>query len=136
MAYKELPPPDMMKRLVRINAKTGLMFWKPRKASDFAHCTDPVKYRDNWNKRYAGKQCFCTVYHKGHLGGKIYRINLFANRVAWCLYYGEWAQHSITHKNGDYADNRKANLVRGKDGWRDKELVCAATERIKKWLLD
>lgn len=35
---------------------------------------------------------------------------IFAHRVAWCHYYGEWPKQLIDHINMDRSDNRIANL--------------------------
>lgn len=35
---------------------------------------------------------------------------LYAHRVAWALYTGEWPKHEIDHINGIRSDNRIANL--------------------------
>jgi len=37
---------------------------------------------------------------------------LFGHRIAWMLYYGEWPDGEIDHKDGDGNNNRIANLRR------------------------
>ena len=58
-----------------------------------------------------GGSRFRTVHSAGYYTGcvkyKVYK----AHRVAWALYYGEWPDKFVDHKNGDGFDNSISNLM-------------------------
>jgi len=50
------------------------------------------------------------MHTQGYRNGCIDGISLYAHRVAWALYFGEWPDGEIDHINHDHADNRICNL--------------------------
>lgn len=48
--------------------------------------------------------------NQGYLRINIDGRSYYNHQLAWCLYYGAWAEGEIDHINGDRSDNRKENL--------------------------
>lgn len=74
------------------NPETGLIFWK-KKRSNRTNLSEPVG-SNNGN---------------GYLVAFFHKKKIYNHRLAWYLYYGEWAKE-IDHVNRDRADNRIENL--------------------------
>jgi len=93
---KDLPSPELLRKLLRYEPKTGKLFWLPRKNDK------------SWTKRWAGKEAgsFSSRYVKIDVMGK----SILGHRVAWAIYFGSWPNDDIDHKNGDTHDNRISNL--------------------------
>ena len=47
---------------------------------------------------------------EGYIGVWIGGVNFLAHRIAWFLYYGEWPEEEIDHRNRIKTDNRITNL--------------------------
>lgn len=74
------------------NPDTGVLTWK----------TIGVGRPKSGKAGYINKRGYCIV----GLDHKMYRVH----RVAWLLTHGEWPTSTIDHINGDFSDNRLANL--------------------------
>ena len=101
-----LPPPSLLRQLLRYEGQTGDLFWLPRDITHFGRI-GPCK---TWNSRYADKSAFTSVdrhgYKQGHIKGRVYR----AHRVIWAMVAGEWPAAFVDLINGARADNTWANL--------------------------
>lgn len=97
--------PGFLSEILKYDPLTGKLFWKERPVSMFSNS----RACRSWNSRYAGKEAF-TADLNGYRQGMINYRTLYAHRVAWAIYYGEWPTDQIDHINCDRSDNRIANL--------------------------
>lgn len=106
MAERELPSPELLRKLLRYEPETGKLFWLERPREFFTSERESKR----WNGRYSGKEAFTSKNDKGYFGGKIGRRTFTAHRVAWALHYGEWPDQDIDHIDGNRANNKIYNL--------------------------
>jgi hypothetical protein len=83
-----------LRRCVDYNPETGVLVWR-EKYSRFS----PIK---------VGSEIGSP--NKSGLHFSFARKDLLCHRVAWFLYYGEWPETFLDHKNGCPKDNRLQNL--------------------------
>lgn len=95
---RDLPSPELLRKLLRYDPETGKLFWKPRNE------------RVQWDARWAGKEAFTNLSLNGYKFGRIYYKGYFAHRVAWAISFQEWPNGQIDHINGIRHDNRIKNL--------------------------
>lgn len=110
MKRPEIPVEDL-RRLLRCEPETGLLFWLPRTSdlfSDGAHTAEHTCAK--WNSKNAGRLAF-TARSSGGMEGRIFRRAYRAHRVIWALVHGEWPEE-VDHINRDNTDNRLCNLRR------------------------
>ena len=96
---KDLPSPELLRKLLRYEPDTGKLFWRHREGAP-----------QRWNSRYVGKQALATISSSGYPHGQILRNDLLAHRVIWAIQNGSWPIDEIDHINGDVCDNRIENL--------------------------
>lgn len=87
---------ERLKEAFDYDPQTGRLIWR---------------YKANRNSSLAsvGRDAGCVCgqgYIVIKLGGVLYQ----AHRLVWLYVYGEWAPHSIDHRDGDRANNRIDNL--------------------------
>ena len=103
---KELPSPELLRKLLRYEPETGKLFWMPRPLEMFA----TKNAFGTWNTRWANAEAFTSIdgrgYKQGHFSGK----HLRAHRVVWAVHFGSWPKNEIDHINGNRSDNRIENL--------------------------
>lgn len=105
----ELPPTELLRKLLRYEPETGKLFWKERSVDMFSDGKQTAEHNcASWNEKYAGKEAF-TAGDRGYKQGLILGRNYKAHRVIWALVNGEWPDN-IDHINGIRDDNRIDNL--------------------------
>jgi len=106
MAARELPDPELLRKLLRYEPETGKLFWLPRPVELFPD----ARACKVWNTRYSGCEAFKTVDTDGYKTGRLFTIGTKAHRVIWAIVYGVWPSEQIDHINGNPSDNRLVNL--------------------------
>lgn len=122
---KELPSPELLRKLLRYEPETGKLFWREREPSVLGEALSHCKV---WNRKHAFKETMTTRDAKGHLRGWLLGVQMPAHKVIWAIVYGRWPSGIIKHANGDAGDNRIANLVATKDEDRLKLLGTFASK--------
>lgn len=120
MAENSLPPPELLRQLLRYEPETGKLFWRERPIEMFNSNRD-WKW---WNGRFAGKDAFTAVRNDGYLVGTIMGHFYRAHRVIWVIVTGSWPKDQIDHEDHDRANNRWGNLreVSNIENLRNKSL--------------
>lgn len=92
---------ETLHELLIYNAITGDLIWKLRPENN--------RHDKTWNTRFAGK--IAGSPHK--TGYIILRINIIkyaAHRVCWAMYYNQWPENDIDHRDGIGSHNWIDNL--------------------------
>lgn len=108
---KDLPSPELLRKLICPDFKAGKLYWRERTPDMF----EPQKWTPEhrckaWNSRYAGTEAFTAITCRGYKKGSFFNKKLFAHRVLWAMHKGKWPASNIDHINGDPSDNRIENL--------------------------
>lgn len=99
MTDKNLPSPELLRKLLRYEPDTGKLYWRERD-----------ECRKEWNTRFANKEAFFTEGARGYNQGCINGVRFYAHRVIWAMSCGKWPAEQIDHINGIRTDNRLENL--------------------------
>lgn len=91
MACTKLPTPDDLRQRLTYCPKSGKLYWNKTGVEAFT---------------YTGKRGYKVTSYK-HDGRT---TSLYAHRVAWAVFYGEWPTGQIDHINRDRTDNSIKNL--------------------------
>lgn len=103
---RELPPPETLRKLLRYEPDTGLLFWRERPVKDFPN----LRIANSWNSRWAGKEALSHIGEAGYRRGAVLWITCRAHRVIWAMQTGAWPDGEVDHVDTDRANNRWANL--------------------------
>ena len=108
---KELPSPELLRKLLRYEPETGKLFWRERTPDLFKD----GKYSAErncaaWNGAWSGKEAFTAIDGQGYKVGSIFCCDYTAHRVIWAMVHGEWPIKQIDHINGIRDDNRITEL--------------------------
>lgn len=103
---KDLPSPEILRKLLRYEPETGKLFWRERTPDMF---TDQRLF-NSWSAKHANKEAFTANKSGGYKNGIICGVGVSAHRLIWALTYGSWPNGIIDHMNGDTSDNRIVNL--------------------------
>lgn len=93
-------------KLIRLNFKTGDLFWRLRDTSEFS----TAAHGKMWNTRFANTPALASLRADGYLEGFIHGKKVLAHRVVYLLASGYWPSSPIDHLNGIRSDNRPENL--------------------------
>jgi len=108
---KDLPSPEMLRKLLRADFNSGKLYWRERTPNMFEDKKWTPEHRCKaWNSHYAGKEAFTAVSCRNYKKGTLFNKKLFAHRVIWAMHTGKWPTNNIDHINGDPSDNRIENL--------------------------
>jgi len=107
---------EQLKLIVYYDLDTGVFTWKKRDIKLFKHCKFPKGACNNWNARYANKECK-TVTSDG------YRTIMFqgkahvGKRLAWLYVTGKFPDGKIVNIDRNCENNVFSNLedVRAKE---------------------
>jgi hypothetical protein len=115
MTDKNLPPVELLRKLLRYDPETGALFWRERSPSDFFGAgpvpADVVCRR--WNTRLCGKRADSVSgngYRQVNISTPDGKRCLIAHRVIWAITFGSWPTLPLDHINGVRGDNRLENL--------------------------
>lgn len=112
MAYKELPPLDLLRQLFSYDPPSGEIRWKHRDLSTFRGKRPRDAYAAfvAWNNKYPGTiagGAGSPDRYKSLLAGD---GKYLAHRIVWYMHTGEQPCGEIDHINGNRSDNRISNL--------------------------
>ena len=112
MANKELPAPELLRKLIAYNPETGEATWLPRPASMFNGGKTTAQQRaDGWNSKYAHK-IVGSINARGYWTCTLFKTHYLVHRIVWALHYGLTFPSTvhIDHINHVRTDNRITNL--------------------------
>lgn len=108
---QQLPPPELLRQLLRYEPETGDLHWRERTSEMFCNGLQTAQHSCAiWNGRFAGKLAFTSKTNWGYLQGSIFNQKMLAHRVIWAIHNGAWPKSEIDHINGIRNDNRLTNL--------------------------
>lgn len=132
MTAKNLPSPELLRKLLRYEPDTGKLYWRERTPDMFVDGKRSAEWCcKSWNIRFSGKEAF-TAFRNGYLYGSIFCRSYSAHRVIWAIYFGEWPLDDIDHINGGRSDNRIKNLrsVARSENMKNKKLPLNNTSGV------
>lgn len=111
MDYRELPPADLLHKLLTYQPGTGRLFWRARTPDLFPNNGGHSQQRqcNVWNATWAGREALISVTPKGHRKGSVLGGAYMAHRIIWKMVHGVDPEQ-IDHIDGDPGNNRIANL--------------------------
>lgn len=111
MTAKNLPSPELLRKLLRYEPDTGKLYWRKRTHDMFADGKyDAERSCKIWNIRFADKEAFTSISAANYACGLIFGRHYLAHRVIWAICNGDWPSEQLDHINGDRGDNRIKNL--------------------------
>ena len=111
MAKRDLPSPELLRKLLRYEPDTGKLFWRERTADMFSSSGGRQESAcKRWNTCFSGREALGCVNGTGAKSGSIFAVPVLAHRVAWAVFHGRWPDGEIDHINGVRVDNRIVNL--------------------------
>lgn len=93
MAMKDLPTPETLRKLLRYDPETGLLWW----------------IKTNSQRAPAGSVAGCLSKRTGYVSVGVNGKRMRAHRVVWMMVYNE-IPSEIDHIDGDRSNNRIENL--------------------------
>lgn len=107
---KDLPSPELLRKLLRYEPETGKLFWRKRMPDMFSDGAKTAAHQCNaWNVKFLNKEAF-TCNCRGYKVGAIFNKSYRAHRLIWAIVHGSWPINEIDHINGIKHDNSLKNL--------------------------
>lgn len=103
---KELPSPELLRKLLRYEPETGKLFWLPRDR-EFFQTSNQFK---TWNARYANKEAFTAINCNSYFSGTLLHRGYLAHRVIWAMQTGQWPESRLDHIDRNRLNNKFQNL--------------------------
>ena len=111
MTTRDIPTPEMLRKLLRYEPETGKIFWRNRTPDLF---TDGYRTAEGmcrwWNATYANGEAMTADDGDGFLTGMVFGKKYRAHRVIWAIETGAWPDGQIDHKDHVRNNNRWSNL--------------------------
>lgn len=108
---KELPSPELLRKLLRYEPDTGKLFWRERTPDMFADGLQTAAHKcARWNSCFADSEALTAKDLAGYYHGDVLGRKFRAHRIAWVVHHGSWPDGDIDHINGDRGDNKAKNL--------------------------
>jgi hypothetical protein len=137
---KELPSPELLRKLLRYEPDTGRLFWRERPKGMFPS-ERSCKW---WNTRFGNKEAFTAINSDGYKFGTIKPLGFKSHRVIWAIQTGEWPENVIDHADQNKLNNKWENLRKAtisqncanrvsKNGSSSKHLGVSWRNRAGKW---
>jgi len=110
MTAKNLPSPELLRKLLRYEPNTGKLYWRERTPDMFVGGKRSSEWSCKaWNGKHAGKEALTSLV-QGYQCGPVFGKPYLAHRVIWAIWSGDWPSEQLDHINGDRCDNRIENL--------------------------
>ena len=107
---KDLPSPELLRKLLQYEPETGKLFWRERPVEMFYDAKNPEQICASWNGRHAGKPALDHHQKSGYLAGSVAGVSVRAHRVAFAVYFGTWPCGQVDHIDHNRSNNRIENL--------------------------
>lgn len=104
-AYRNDVPVDVLRDLLRVDAETGTLYWRPRAKEIFPS----LRAWASWNAKYADKVAF-TALSSGYQVGRLFGRHYLAHRIVFAICHGRWPDCSLDHRDACRTNNRLSNL--------------------------
>lgn len=106
MTDRELPTPELLRKLLRYEPDTGKLFWLPRDREFFK---SDGSFR-SWNSQFANRVAFTAIDRDGYNRGAVLQRAYYAHRVIWAMQAGAWPKEQIDHVDQNKLNNKWCNL--------------------------
>ena len=121
---KDLPSPELLRKLLRYEPETGKLFWRERTPDMFENGKQSSAHNCvAWNNRSAGKEAFFSQHKHGYRYGRVSGRAYLAHRVIWAMHTNAWPVEHIDHIDGKKDNNVIENLreaTRSENMWNQK----------------
>lgn len=111
MTIRELPPIELLRKLLRYEPETGKLFWRERTPDMFKAGKRNADHNCAvWNSRFAGKE-FGSLDKRQYRWGSLLGVQcVSAHSIVFAIANKRWPASGIDHIDGDPENNRHCNL--------------------------
>ncbi len=103
---KDLPSPEILRKLLRYEPDTGKLFWRERER-EFFQTDNSWKI---WNSKHANREALTAKNRCGYKQGRVFYGQYRAHRVIWAMQTGAWPEKEIDHIDRNKSNNKWCNL--------------------------